>query len=370
MRTTLFFLFLNLISQVNFAQPIGIFQNHADVGKPKNVGNTEYNLADDTYTLKGAGYNIWFNRDEFQYAYNKIGGDFVLTAQFEWIGDKGNNHRKYGWMIRESLDEAAAHVSAVSHGDGLTVMQWRVLRGAFMRDPEDEIFFAKKGFEIIQMERIGKQITMRVAHPGEPLQTVGSYKSEMRDSVFAGLYVCSHDSGAIEQVKVWNVRIEKPVTKGYQPEKQGFLSKQFETVTIIDGKRKMLTDSSKSLVEGTDKSENKKNALKNGKYIYQSMNTTGSPQIWRMKLDSSEKEQITFDEDINISPIVSPDGKNLGFISFPFDTGVKEIFKPAMIRVMPLTGGKAPRVITYYYGNLQDIISWSADSKSINFQSY
>jgi len=39
-------------------------------------------------------------------------GDFILTANFEFIGNKGDNHRKYGWMIRESLDDAAAHVSA------------------------------------------------------------------------------------------------------------------------------------------------------------------------------------------------------------------------------------------------------------------
>ena len=36
------------------------------------------------------------------------------------------------------------HVSAVIHGDGLTVMQWRVAKGRNMRDPEDEIFSKEK----------------------------------------------------------------------------------------------------------------------------------------------------------------------------------------------------------------------------------
>lgn len=116
-------------------------------------------------------------------------------------------------MIRESLDEGAASYNAVTHGDGLNVLQWRPLRGAYMRDPEEEIFFAKKViFQTLQLERIGKTITMRVANYGEPLQDVGSTQMyNMRDSVFAGLYICSHDSDKVEEAKMWNVRIDKPV---------------------------------------------------------------------------------------------------------------------------------------------------------------
>src|SRR5687768_11398276 len=116
--------------------PTGIFQNNIDVGKPKKAGSSLYDATSQTYTLAGAGYNIWFGRDEFQYLYNKIKGDFILTANFEFIGNGTDPHRKIGWMIRGSLNENAAHASAVLHGDGLTVLQWRELPGALMRDPE------------------------------------------------------------------------------------------------------------------------------------------------------------------------------------------------------------------------------------------
>ena len=53
-------------------------------------------------------------------------------------------HRKIGWMVRKSMDEKAAHFSTVLHGDGLMVAQWRVLKGAFMRDPQDENFLPPK----------------------------------------------------------------------------------------------------------------------------------------------------------------------------------------------------------------------------------
>ena len=116
----------------------GIFKNSADVGNPKIKGSTEYNKQTDTYTLKGSGYNVWFKRDEFHYAYKNLKGDFTLTADFEFKGEGKDPHRKIGWMIRQSLADSAVHISAVAHGDGLTVLQWRVKPGMSMRDPEDD----------------------------------------------------------------------------------------------------------------------------------------------------------------------------------------------------------------------------------------
>lgn len=354
-------------SYFGFSQntPVGIFHNHGDVGKPKIAGSSRYDEVTQTYYVKGAGYNIWFNRDEFQYLYQKLKGDFVLTANFEFIGDKGNNHRKYGWMIRESADESAAHVSAVSHGDGLTVMQWRVLRGAYMRDPEDEIFFTKKGFEVVQLERVGKKITMRVAHQGEPLQTVGSYTSEMKDAVLAGLYVCSHDSLAIDEAKIWNVRIDKPVYNASKTEKIQSLPTRLTNVNITNGLCKNLSVSEVNTVTGKVINETKVGV----KLQYSSVLSKGNSQIWRMKADGSEKEQVTFDEYQNTAPSISPDGKWLAFISFPNDTENTNQYKQAMVRIIPLTGGIGPKVIAHFYGNqtTSNSLIWSADSKSLNF---
>ncbi|HEY5916686.1 MAG TPA: hypothetical protein VIU13_04770, partial [Chryseolinea sp.] len=185
-----------LVCSIAFAQQknIGIFQNNEDIGKPIKTGGASYDEGSQTYTLKGAGYNIWFERDEFNFLYNKIAGDFVITANFELV-DKGTDpHRKVGLMVRESADEKAASINATLHGDGLTVLQWRELRGAFMRDPEDEIFPQKNNYTILQLERVGKNITMRAAHPGEPLQTLGSHAmTSFKDSVLVGLFISSHN---------------------------------------------------------------------------------------------------------------------------------------------------------------------------------
>ena len=66
--------------------PVGNFQNHADIGNPRIKGTATYDTGEQSYNLKAGGYNIWFGRDEFHYAFNKIKGDFILTANFKFIG--------------------------------------------------------------------------------------------------------------------------------------------------------------------------------------------------------------------------------------------------------------------------------------------
>jgi TolB protein len=225
-------------------QQTGIFDGSADVGNPKNAGATGFNPNDQSYHLKGGGYNIWFNRDEFHFAYRKITGDFVLTANVSLPGHGTDPHRKIGWMIRESLREESAHASAVLHGDGLTVLQWRTMRGAFMRDPEDEIFPPKKNYSILQLERKGKRIIMRAAHPGEPLQEIGSTESVvLPDEVYAGLFICAHHADAVEEGYAWNVRIDKPVPDDYNPDKEGYIGCRMELMNVFDGKRKVIHES-------------------------------------------------------------------------------------------------------------------------------
>jgi len=215
MKILYFILFIAAFNTVS-AQPgtLGLFETQMDIGHPKNPGSAKYDAVTHTYMLKGSGYNIWFNRDEFHFLFKKIKGDFTATANFDFIGPTGNGHRKIGWMLRESTDEKSIHISAVSHGDGLTVLQWRSLTGENMKDPEGEIFFPEKLFEVVQLQRIGKRIIMRVGHVGEPLVTVGAHEMDnMPEDALLGLFICSHDPEVTEEARVWDVHIDQPAVK-------------------------------------------------------------------------------------------------------------------------------------------------------------
>ncbi len=205
------FLAFAIALTISFAptKKIGVFQKNQDIGAPKLAGASAFDSKTDEYRLKGSGYNIWFERDEFQYLFKKLSGDFTVTADFEFVGAGKDPHRKVGWMVRESMDDNASHISAVDHGDGLTVLQWRVKKGMAMRDPEDEIFSKEKNIQTIQMERKGNEYTMRVAKKGEPLQVVGSHTMDnLPKQVMVGLYICSHNPAVVEEAIVRNVQIK------------------------------------------------------------------------------------------------------------------------------------------------------------------
>jgi Tol biopolymer transport system component len=327
---------------ISFAQdPLGIFDGHADIGKPKLAGSAQYNDATQTYTLKGGGYNIWFNRDEFHYLYKKIKGDFILTADFAFAREGGNGHKKTGWMIRESLDDQAAGVNACAHEDGLIAMQWRPLRGAFMRDPEDEIFFPKKNFQTVQLERIGKKVTMYVSHPGEPLQMVGSHEMlDMRDSVYVGVYICSHDPEVVEEARVWNVRIDKPVASVYHPNPiiqrslksmEGVMGCRLEIMDVIDGKRKVIRESTGRFEAPNWMPDGKKLLFNEGGSLYTISIDGGTPE----KLNTGDIDRNNNDHGISF------DGKMLAISSSRAGmTG-----GGSTVYTLPLTGG-TPKLVT------------------------
>jgi Tol biopolymer transport system component len=89
---------------------------------------------------------------------------------------------------------------------------------------------------------MGKEIIMRVAHPGEPLQTIGSVTlADMPDEVLAGLFIGSHNPEVVEEGRMWNVRIDQPVPDDYNPGSQGFaLGCRLETMDVFSGKRKVI----------------------------------------------------------------------------------------------------------------------------------
>ena len=107
-----------------------------------------------------------------------------------------------------------------------------------------------------------------------------------------------------------------------------------------------------------------------GKIIYFNSNRTGKMQIWRMKPDGSNQEQITNDEYNNWFPHISPDGKWIVYLAFPKDInpGDHPFYKQVNICLMP-TGGGNSKVIAYLYGGQGtiNVPSWSPNSRKIAF---
>lgn len=338
---------LALCLGTTLAQPrVGIFTHSKDIGNPRNKGSATFDDATQTYTLTGSGYNIWFERDEFHYVYNELGGDFIITANFQFLGEGTDPHRKIGLMIRESDDEKAASINATLHGDGLTVLQWRELRGAYMRDPEDEIFPPKNNYTILQLERAGKEIIMRAAHPGEPLQVIGSHAmTAFGDSVLVGLFISSHNPDVVERALAWNVRIDRPVADDYNPGRQGWLGCRLETMNVFDGKRKVIFEKD-GRFEAPNWTPDGKSLLINMDGLLYSIPANGG-ELTQINTGAANR--------LNNDHVISFNGKLLG-ISSSHET------RGSAIYVLPITGGDPRPVVTetpsYLHG-------WAANNREV-----
>lgn len=175
---------------------LGIFENHADIGNCKKKGSATYNPDNQTYTIKGSGNNMWFDRDEFH----------ILRADVKLIGEGVDPHRKAGWIVKNNLDNNSQHVNATIHGDGLTSLQYR----RTVDGETEEILSSDSLPDIIQLERRGNTFIMSTAVFGEKIKTVQLDSLQLDKEVYAGIYVCAHNPDVIETVIFRNVRIFKP----------------------------------------------------------------------------------------------------------------------------------------------------------------
>jgi hypothetical protein len=81
------------------------------------------------------------------------------------MGKGTEAHRKFGWMVRSSLDTSAAMVSATVHDDRLTALEYRKVAGANVEETRLE----SRAPDMIQLERKSNLFITSVARFGEPL---------------------------------------------------------------------------------------------------------------------------------------------------------------------------------------------------------
>ena len=99
---------------------MGSFTNSGDVGNPAKKGAAEFDAAKGQYRITGSGTNMWAKEDQFQYVWQEINGNFTVRATMEFLG-KGEDHRKAGIMVRQSLDTDSAYGDFVIHGKACPV---------------------------------------------------------------------------------------------------------------------------------------------------------------------------------------------------------------------------------------------------------
>ncbi len=283
--------------------PVGEFENHTDIGAPKIAGAASYDAANQSYTVSGAGTNMWFGADQCHFVWKKLKGDFILRTRVNFVGESAAEHRKAGWLVRASLDADAPYADGVEHGNGLTSLQFRQTKGT----NTSEIVLAMAGADVLQFERRGGKFIFSAARYGEPFVSGEVAGVNVGDEVYAGLFVCSHNGDVAETAAFRDVRIIRPAASNFTPYRD-FLGSLLEILDVHSGKLEKIYSSAQPFEAP--------NWTRDGSALI--YNVSGRAQGWGrlMRFDLATKQISPLDLGTDIANnndhVLSFNGKMLG----------------------------------------------------------
>ena len=347
-KVTISALFYLLCTTLCFSQyKIGIFDNHVDIGNPKVTGTASYDANKQTYTLTGAGTNMWGESDEFHYAWTTLQGDFILRATVTFTGANADPYRKTGWIIKNDLRANSAHVNASVHGNGLASLQYRKKVGG----PTEEVKSTDQSPTIIQLERRGSTYIMSTAKFGEEFTSVELTDMDLDMEVYVGLYVCSHNPKVLESATFSNVRIIKPVADDFE-QYRNYIGSNLELMDVETGHRELLHHSAHSIqapnwtVDGKKLIYNSKGLL----YTYELASNTIKPLNTGFAVNNNNDHVLTFD------------GKLLGISHHnQEDDGTSALY------YLPTEGDDEPTMVTEPGVGDSYLHGWSPNNKKMIF---
>jgi hypothetical protein len=201
---------------VTLDKPVGIFENQSDIGGPLVPGDASYDPATKQYTIRSAGYNIWYQRDEFRFLWKKMSGDVSLAADASFPDPNGYGDRKVVLVIRQSLDDDAKEAMIGEHGTGMTHLAWRAERDAQMKDMSYRFGgqLADVHPKRIGIEKHGDQIAIFISLTGEPIHQFGPpITLHFNGPFYVGIGFCSHQPATVDTGVVAEVALENSAEK-------------------------------------------------------------------------------------------------------------------------------------------------------------
>jgi hypothetical protein len=174
-------------------------------------GSISFEPATQTYTMTGAGSNVWAAADEFHFAYKELTGDGSITVRVDSIPVAPHGDPRIGVMIRDTLDPGAKNATLFVEPDPRTRLTARLQDGGTTAD--SGVLTATPLPTWIRLSREGVTVRAERSADGvtwspvtsDPAVASTQVSLALTDPVYIGLVVCSHASQQFAEATFSNV---------------------------------------------------------------------------------------------------------------------------------------------------------------------
>ncbi|MGC9327819.1 MAG: hypothetical protein ACP5I1_09315, partial [Candidatus Hinthialibacter sp.] len=205
---------------ISAQEPVGVFDDHQDIGLPGYPGMVEYDEGTGQYLVDAVGATIGYRsfEDECHFAFKNMAGSFAIEANPYPYDDMGRG----GLMIRQTLDPDSIHISLLmtstpeSDGNsdlGSVFPTFRTLKGGgSVRDGDPDAApggFTDDNTGPIRLERIGNSVHMYRKNSAGEWVWFQSETAAFEEEVLAGLAATAEDTNGLGYFEFTDVVIEE-----------------------------------------------------------------------------------------------------------------------------------------------------------------
>jgi regulation of enolase protein 1 (concanavalin A-like superfamily) len=165
----------------------------SDVGAVGAAGNATFDANTNTFSVRGAGADVWGTADAFRFAYTTLAGDGAIVARVASVQNV-NSWTKAGVMMRDGLDAGAAHAAMFATPSTIkgTAFQRRPTANGTSVSTPGPVVAPPYWVRIV---RQGTTFSAYTSPDGASWSLVDTETIAMANTVNVGLAVSSHVSG-------------------------------------------------------------------------------------------------------------------------------------------------------------------------------
>jgi regulation of enolase protein 1 (concanavalin A-like superfamily) len=182
-----------------------------DIGAPALAGSAS--ASSGTYTVTAGGVDIWDIADQFHFVYQPLQGDVEVIARVGSL-QYADPWSKAGVMIRESLTAGSRHAAMVATGTQGWSFPRRIATGGTTYGSP---YYAGAAPGWVRLVREGNLFSGYTSTDGTTWSLVSSDTITMASTVYVGLAVTSHNTGARATAAFTNVTARTVTAGSNQP---------------------------------------------------------------------------------------------------------------------------------------------------------